>query len=184
MLLSLEQRVEGVKELFLRTLLAREELNVIDEQRIGGSVVALEIVDGVVLQSVHHVGNEALRMQVNDLGRRRASSDGVADGVHQMGLAEPDAAVDEQWVVGAAGIFRHLHGRRPRQLIGFAFDEIFKGEVRAQASALALSSGSAADRRLNGPRYRWGGLRSLRFRVAAELPAADLHDDAGSTVVL
>ena len=48
-MLALEQRIEGVKEFLLRMLLAGEELDVIDQQRMQRAVRGLEIVDAVVL---------------------------------------------------------------------------------------------------------------------------------------
>ena len=61
--------------------------------------------------------------------------DDVADRVHQMGFAQADAAVDEQRVVSAARILRDLIGRRARQLVALAFDEIGEGEIRIQPAA-------------------------------------------------
>ena len=60
LLLAFEQRVEGVEELFLRALLAGEELDVVDQQRIERAIRLLELVDGVVLQRLHHIADEAL----------------------------------------------------------------------------------------------------------------------------
>jgi hypothetical protein len=66
LLLTFQQRVEGMEEFFLGALLAGEELDVVDQQRIGGTVVLLEFVDRVVLQRLDHVRNEALGVQVDD----------------------------------------------------------------------------------------------------------------------
>jgi hypothetical protein len=66
LLLALEQRVEGMEELLLRALLAREELNVVDQQRIERAIRGLEIVDGVVLQRLDHVADEALAVHVGE----------------------------------------------------------------------------------------------------------------------
>ena len=48
----------------------------------------------------------------------------LADGLEQVRLAEPDAAVDEERVVGLAGIFGDGDARRVRQAIARAGDEI------------------------------------------------------------
>jgi hypothetical protein len=55
--------------------------------------------------------------------------------MHQVGLAEADAAVDEQRVVGLAGISRDLHRGRLGELIALALDEGVEGEVRIDAAA-------------------------------------------------
>ncbi|MCY1496718.1 hypothetical protein D9M68_306590 [compost metagenome] len=49
LLAPFEQGVEGVEKLLLRTLLAGEELNVVDQQCVHGTVEALELVDGIQL---------------------------------------------------------------------------------------------------------------------------------------
>ena len=57
-----------------------------------------------------------------------ALTDQVADRVHQVRLAEADAAVDEQRVVGAARVLADLHRGRPGELVALAFDEGREGE--------------------------------------------------------
>ncbi|MNZ48428.1 hypothetical protein D3C78_661740 [compost metagenome] len=59
-----------MEELFLGTLLAGEELNVVDEQRVDRTVEAFELVDGIQLQGLDHVRHETLGMQVHHLGVR------------------------------------------------------------------------------------------------------------------
>ena len=135
LLLSFEQRVEGVEELFLRTLLAGEELDVVDQQRVERAIRVLEFADGVVLQRAHHVADESLRMHVRDARILVARADLIADGVHEVRLAEADAAVDEERVVSATGILRHLHRRGARELIALALDEVREREVGIEATA-------------------------------------------------
>ena len=59
----------------------------------------------------------------------------LADRVHQVRLAETDTAVDEQRVVGAAGILRDLNRGGLGELVALAFDEAVEGEVRIQPNA-------------------------------------------------
>ncbi|MNY03045.1 hypothetical protein D3C86_1356440 [compost metagenome] len=70
LLATFKQGVEGVEKLFLGTLLAGEELNVIDQQRIHRTVETFELVDSVQLQGLDHVRHETLGMQVHHLGIR------------------------------------------------------------------------------------------------------------------
>ena len=58
--------------------------------------------------------------------------DVIADGVDQVGLAEAGAAVDEQRVVGTAGIAANLECGGTRQIIRLADDEVVEGEIREQ----------------------------------------------------
>ena len=106
-----------MEELFLRTLLVGEELDVIDQQRVDRTVVALKLFDGIVLQRFDHVLYEAFRVHVDHFGVGLARHDAVADRVQQVGFTQAGAAIQEQRVVGAARIVRHLASRRARQLV-------------------------------------------------------------------
>ena len=135
LLLAFEQRVERVEELFLRAVLAGEELDVVDQQRIERAIRGLEIVDRVVLERFHHVADETLGVHVGDARALVAAADHVADGMHQVRLAQAHAAVDEQRVVGTPGILGDLHRRRARELIALALDEVREREVRIEPAA-------------------------------------------------
>ena len=175
LLLAFEQRVERVEELFLRAILAGEELDVVDQQRIERAIRGLEIVDRVVLKRLHHVADEALRVHVRDARALVAAADHVADGVHQVRLAQTDAAVDEQRVVGAPGILGDLHGRGARELIALALDEVREREVRIQPAAeqrrqvLGLRP-SILGARASGPARRLAR-RASRLRARPTAPA-------------
>ena len=104
-------------------VLAGEELDVVDQQRIERAIRRLELVDLVVLQRAHHVADEALRVHIGHARIGIALLDDVRDGVHQVRLAEADAAIEEQRVVGVPGILRHLQCRGLRELVALAFDE-------------------------------------------------------------
>ena len=129
LLLAFEQRVERVEELFLRLRLAGEELDVVDQQRIERAVGLLELVDGVVLQRPHHFADESLAVHVGDARGGIALADQVADRVHEVRLAEADAAVDEKRVVGAPRVLADLVGGRPRELVALALDEAREREI-------------------------------------------------------
>jgi hypothetical protein len=101
-----------------------------------------------VLQRAHHVGDEILAVLVNHLRIWIALAQHVADRVDEMGLAQAGAAVDEQRVVGPAGIFGDLQAGGAGNLIRVAFDEGLKGEIRVENPAFeqfaAMDSGWAA----------------------------------------
>ena len=135
-----------MEELLLRALLAGEELNVIDQQRIERAVRRLELVDRVVLQGAHHVADEALRMNVRDARLAVPRLDEMRDRVHQVCLAESHATIEEQRVIGAARILRDLQGGRFRELIALALDEGGEAEIRIQARADDQAIGPARAR--------------------------------------
>jgi len=135
LLLPFEQRVERVEELFLRTFLAGEELDVVDQQRVERAIRGLEVVDRVVLQGAHHVAHEALGVHVGNPRVLVLRADVVADGVHQVRLAEADTAVDEQRVVGPSRVRGDLHRCGAGELVALALDEIGEREICVQATA-------------------------------------------------
>jgi hypothetical protein len=120
-----------VEELFLRALLAGDELDVVEEQRIHGAVPVAERLHLVVADRGNELGHEGLGRHVDDfqIGPRLAEL--VADGLDQMGLAEAGAAVDEERVERAGGVFGDRLRGGVRELVGTADDE--RGEAVARA---------------------------------------------------
>src|SRR5207248_3015394 len=97
------QRVEGVEELLHRLLLVAEELDVVQQQDVALLAVArAELGHAVLLERVDEVVGERLRRQVHNVAIRVLPQRVVADGVHQVRLAESHAAVQEQRVVRLA----------------------------------------------------------------------------------
>ena len=137
-----EQRLEGVEELLLRSLLAGEELHVVDEQQVERVVFRLQLVEGLALVVLHHVGDELLGVQVEDARIGPVGKQGIADGVDQMRLAEADAAVDEERVVHLPGGACDVQRRGARHLIGATGNQVSK--LSAGLSRLREGSGSVA----------------------------------------
>ena len=173
LLLPFEQRVERVKKLFLRAILVREELDVVDEQRIERAIRRLELVHLVVLKRDDHVTHESLGVDVRDARFRIARLDGVTHGLHEMRLAETDAAVDEQRVVGAAWILRDLNRRGFRELIALALDEAVEREIRIQPDA-----DDDAFAALRARSRRWPRTRTGRTGLGRARAHFDGHDRA------
>ena len=101
LLLRVVQRVERVKELGLRAFFAGDELHIVDQQHVDGAISLAEIDDPIVADGVDHLVHEALGRDVGQLQVPIVLKHVLPDGVHQVRLAQPDAAVDEQRVVGA-----------------------------------------------------------------------------------
>ena len=124
-----------MKELFLGTLFLREELDIVNQQCVEGAIRGLELIDRVVLQGAHHVADKLLRVHISHPGSRPIGQNEVPDTLHQVGLAEPNTAVDEQGVVAPAWIAAHLQGGGPRHLVALALDELFEGVLRIELAA-------------------------------------------------
>ena len=79
--------------------------------------------DAVVPHRVDHLVHEALGRDVRELQRRVVLQHVVPDGVHQVRLAEPHAAVDEQRVVDRDGASATARAGRVRELVRRSDDE-------------------------------------------------------------
>jgi hypothetical protein len=129
------ERVERVEELFLRLLAAREELDVVHQQDVAVVAVAVaELVDAVVLQRPDELVREALGREVEHARVRVVLEHAVPDGVHEVGLAEPDAAVDEERVVALAPRRRAGHRGGVRELVRGADDVVGEAVAGIQAA--------------------------------------------------
>ncbi|MNH16116.1 hypothetical protein D3C79_757460 [compost metagenome] len=151
-----------MEELFLRTLFIGKKLDVIDQQRIDRTVITLKFFNGIVLQGFDHVLNKAFRVHIDHFGVGLAGHDAVAYRVQQVSFTQAGAAIQEQRVIGAARVIRHLAGRRARQLVGFTLNKVIKGMLWVNVGAVGkfrLRSRvvpTGAGRR-HGARYRCAG---------------------------
>ena len=96
-------------------------------------------------------------------------NDQIADGLHQVGLAEPHAPVDEQRVVAAARVAPDLQRRGARQLVALALDEAIERERRVQPAAERRSARGRASLRLCDGRFaaNCGPCTDLDYNLAA-----------------
>jgi len=78
-----------VEELLLRAVLAGEELDVVDQQRLDLLELALELVHRLVLQRLHHRAEELLRAQVEHAHAGIGRAHGVAGGNIRWVLPRP-----------------------------------------------------------------------------------------------
>ena len=86
---ALVERVEGVEELLLGLGLAGQELHVVDEEHVDVAVGLLEGVERALAQRRDEVVGERLDGRVAHLRAAAEGLDVVADGVQEVGLAEP-----------------------------------------------------------------------------------------------
>ena len=117
LLLRVVERVEGVEELGLGAFLAGQELDVVDEQHVDAAIALAEVEDPVVADRVDHLVHEALGRDVGQLQRLEVIEHVVPDRVHQVRLAQADAAVDEQRVVRARRGLGDRPAGRMRKLV-------------------------------------------------------------------
>ena len=174
LLAVLVDRVERVEELLLGPLLVGDELDVVDEEEVDPPVAGPELVDLALLDRGDELVRELLGRRVDDALARELGGDLVADGVHQVGLAEAHAAVQEERVVGVARALRHRQARRVGEAVGRPDDE-----VRERVAGVDVASPRPRrrrDRARRGPgATAWRARRALRApgqQLGARRPAA------------
>src|SRR5450756_1821303 len=111
------QRIEDVKEFLLRAFLARQKLNVVDEQDVCPARLLVKVLDdGVVvprvLDGTYYLVCELFAGRVDDLLVRGLCQDMVCNTLEKVGLAQPDSAIDVERVVDVAWVARNGVGCR------------------------------------------------------------------------
>ena len=97
-------------------------------------ITLLEVHHVVIAQRPDEPVHELLGGEVADRAARIALADVPGDGVHQVGLAEADAGIEEQRVERRDIGFRDPARRRPGELVGLADDERIEGEAAVERS--------------------------------------------------
>ena len=126
------QRVERVEELLLHRLLSRDELDVVDHQKIHIAVPLPEFDVFAGADRFDHVVGEHFARDVHNARRRIRFADGVPDRVHQMCFAESHAAVQEQRIVSLARRFDDRKRSRVCEIVRFTDDKGFERVFRIQ----------------------------------------------------
>ncbi len=166
LLVLIDQRIECVKEFLLRGILAGNELHVIDHQHVDRAEDFLEIHDLPFAQRLHEAVHELLGRQVKHAQVRAAGLQFMRDGMHQVGLAQADPAVQEQGVEGDRPALGHPAGGGMGQFVGLADHKTVEGKARIQRRARPVFVGARAGARWLGrgfdrPRHG-GGMRSVQ----------------------
>ena len=140
LLAVLVDRVERMEELFLRPLLVRDELDVVDQQQVDPPVARAELVDLALLDRGDELVGELLAGRVDDALARELGDHLVADGMHQVRLAQAHPAVQEERVVGVAGPLRHGQAGGVGQPVGRADDEVRERVARVEVGRPAFAA--------------------------------------------
>src|SRR5258708_1854855 len=95
---ALVQRVERVEELLLGPRLARQELDVVDQEHINASVGLLEGIEGPGSERLDEVVGERLDRRVTDVRGSAERLHVVADRVEEVSLPQAGWRVEEERV--------------------------------------------------------------------------------------
>ncbi len=106
-----------MEEFFLSSLLARHELNVVNQQHVDRSILLTKALRLVVANRIDEIVHESLGRDVAEFEMLIARSDCVSARMHQVRLAESDTAVQVKRVVGASRRFSYRKRSSVRELI-------------------------------------------------------------------
>ena len=121
--------VERVEKLLLRRNLARDELNIVDQEHIGVAVFFLEFRSGLLFDGADEFVGEILALDQNDVEVGLIALDFVCDRLHQVRFSKSAGAVQEKRIVLLCGIVSNGNGSRVCELVGATDDEVIKGVV-------------------------------------------------------
>src|SRR5246127_5202160 len=124
--MPVKECVEGMEKFLLRPLLTTEKLNVVNQKKVGLPITLPEFDQITVLNRVDELVDEQLTRDVDHLHVLPFRPDELADGLHQMGLAQTDAAVNEERIVRARRCLRDSETGCMRDFVVWADDERFE----------------------------------------------------------
>src|SRR5215510_6039479 len=131
--MPVKERVERMKKFLLRSLLASQKLNVVNQKKIGLAITLSEFDQIAVLDRVDELVDEQFARHVDYLHVLPFCPDELANGLHQMCLAETDAAVNKQRIVRARRCLRDGETRRVRDFVVWTNDERFECVPRIES---------------------------------------------------
>ena len=127
------QGVEGVEELFLRGFLARQELDIVDQQHVRLPVFLAELLGRGGFYGGDDLVGKHLAVHIHDVEIGVVLFDFDLNGVEQVRLAQTRRTVDEQRVVRTAGVGGNRLRGGVGKLVAGTLDEVFKGEIVSSA---------------------------------------------------
>ena len=114
-----------------------DELDVVDEEHVDAPVSVPEVLHLLLANGVDEVVRELLARRVEDPLAGELRGDRVADGVHQVGLAQAHAAVQEERVVGVPRTLRDREGGGMGEPVRRSHDEVAEAVARVQVDGVA-----------------------------------------------
>src|SRR5262245_46665109 len=124
--MSVEERVERVEKFFLRPFLATEKLNVVDQKKVSLAITLPELDQITMLNRIDELVDEKFTREIDHLHVLPFRPDELADGLHEMGLAQTHPPINEKRVVCARRRLRNSETCRMGDFVVWANDERFK----------------------------------------------------------
>src|SRR5882672_11193295 len=120
------QRIESVEKFLLNPLFTGKELDVVDQQYLGLPVFLPKTDQLIVLNPINVFIGEFLGRKVSNTRSFAMADDVLANGMEQMGFAQPDSTVQEQRIVRFARRLRDCLGRGISKVVIISNDKSVK----------------------------------------------------------
>src|SRR6476646_7375222 len=131
--MSIKERVERMEKFLLRPLLSTQKLNVINQKKVGLAITLPEFDEITVLDRVDELVDEQLARDVDHLHVFLFRPDELADGLHEMGLAQTDAPVNKEGIIRTRRRLRDSETGCVRDFVIRADDERFERVPRIES---------------------------------------------------
>ena len=118
-----------MEEFFLGAVTFGEEVDVVDDENVYVAVAMTEFVHLARLDAFEELVHECIAGDVKYVCIGICSEDLLTDCLEEVGFAEAYAAMDEEWVVGGAGLIGDGDGSCVGELVVGACDEVFERVV-------------------------------------------------------
>jgi hypothetical protein len=134
-----------ISSFFLGRFLAGDELDIVDQQHIGRAQPLLEAERVLRAHRGDELEHEFFGRHIDDPRARMPRLIFLPQRMHEVRLAEPRAAVEEERVEGELAALGHRSRRVVGDLIGLADDEIVEAVARFERWALVRLAGGRFD---------------------------------------
>jgi len=137
-----------VKKFLLRAIAPGEEVNVIDHQHVDVAIAMTKLIHLATLNGGDELVDEAVAGEIQNARIILALENFLADGLEQVRLAQPDAAVNEQRIVRPARLLADGDGRCVRQPVARTGNKMIEDVIRAERQRLIALVEHAAARKV------------------------------------
>ena len=161
LLMIVVERVEGVEEFFLALFSFAKELDVIYDENIGGSELALEIRQGAVLDCAYESVYEFFATVETDGRIWEFGFCFVRNCVEQVCFAESDVSIKEEWIVCVAGCVADRNATGVCESVAGSDNETFEAVIGMESWRTLYGLFLSGD--------RWSNLRKFdAYEVACD----------------
>ena len=116
-----------MEKFLLRTLLAGDKLNIVNQKQVSHAVLAAEGLHIAFLNRGDQFVGEILAFYINNAEIRVRTANHIADCIQKVGFAQTGLTINKERVVVFSRMICDRNGSRVGELVGRTNNEVFKG---------------------------------------------------------